>query len=67
MTITGCSAMAVYCLERAESDVVNRAKWTAQAERWKELAHAEKSWRLQKKQPQQAMHTGPMDVQRQQG
>jgi hypothetical protein len=66
MDYAGCSAMALACLERAKMDFKNKERWTAQAERWNDLAHAEKSWRLQKKQPQQLMHAGPMAQQRQQ-
>jgi hypothetical protein len=65
MDYAGCSAMALACLERAKIDAKNKDKWTAQAERWDELARAENSWRLQKRQPQQVMHAGPMAQQRQ--
>jgi hypothetical protein len=66
MDYAGCSAMALACVERAKIDVKNKNKWIAQAERWDELARAENSWRLQKRQPQQVMHAGPMTQQRQQ-
>jgi hypothetical protein len=66
MSHDGCSAMEVECLERAKTDIKNRGKWIAQAERWHELARAQTSWRLQKRPPQQAMHAGQMAHQRQQ-
>jgi len=59
--------MELYCLEQAKSEPLNKGKWIAQAERWHELALAQKSWRMQKKPLQQSMHAGPMTVQRQQG
>ena len=62
-----CSAMEVHCLERARMEPLNRGKWIAQAERWHELARVQNSWRLQKRPPQQSMHTEPMATQRQQG
>jgi hypothetical protein len=65
MDYDGCSAMALACLERAKIDTKNKEKWTAEAERWNELARAESSWRMQKRQPQQVMHAGPMTQQRQ--
>jgi hypothetical protein len=66
MSHMGCSVMEMECLERAKTDVKNRGKWIAQAERWHELARAQNSWRLQKRPAQQTMHTGPMETQRQQ-
>ena len=66
MSHDGCSAMELECLQRAKTDVRNRGKWIAQAERWHELARAQNSWRLQKRPPQQAMHAGEMETQRQQ-
>jgi hypothetical protein len=66
MSHNGCSAMERECLERAKTDFKNRGKWIAQAERWHELARVQNSWRLQKRPPQQAMHAGPMEMQRQQ-
>jgi hypothetical protein len=66
MNHNGCSAMERECLERAKTDFKNRGKWIAQAERWHELARGQNSWRLQKRPPQQAMHAGPMEMQRQQ-
>ena len=50
------------CRQRADADIQNRHKWLAQAERWRELARAENSWRLQKT-TQQVMHAGPMATQ----
>jgi hypothetical protein len=66
MNHNGCSAMELECLECAKTDFNNRGKWIAQAERWHELARVQNSWRLQKRPPQQAMHAGPMEMQRQQ-
>ena len=62
-----CSAMELYCLERARLEPLNRGKWIWQAERWHELARAQNSWRLQKRPLQQSMHTEPTATQRQQG
>ena len=67
MSDDNCSIMEQYCLEQAKSEPLNKGKWIAQAERWHELALAQKSWRTQKKPLQQSMHAGPMTVQRQQG
>jgi hypothetical protein len=58
--------MELECLERAKTDIKNRGTWIAQAERWHELARAQNAWRLQKRPPQQAMHAGAMETQRQQ-
>ncbi len=68
MSDNDCSIMELWCLQRAQTDPTNRGKWLAQAERWQGLARAQRSWRLQKRPIQQAMHTGPMTTQpRQQG
>jgi hypothetical protein len=55
-------SMELMCRQRADADLQNRHKWLAQAERWRELARAENSWRLQKT-TQQVMHSGPMATQ----
>jgi hypothetical protein len=60
----GCSAMELECLERAKTDIKNRGRWIAQAERWHELTRAQNSWRLQKRPLQQAMDEGAMETQR---
>jgi hypothetical protein len=57
-----CKSMELMCRQRAHADPQNRHKWLAQAERWRELARAENSWRLQKT-TQQVMHSGPMATQ----
>jgi hypothetical protein len=63
MSDTGnCKSMEQFCRQRAHADPQNRHKWLAQAERWRELARAENSWRLQKT-TQQVMHAGPMTTQ----
>ena len=63
MSDTGnCKSMELMCRQRADADLQNRHKWLAQAERWRELARAENSWRLQKT-TQQVMHAGPMATQ----
>ena len=67
MSDDNCSIMELYCLEQAKLEPLNKGKWIAQAERWHELALAQKSCRMQKKPLQQSMHAGPMTVQRQQG
>jgi hypothetical protein len=41
MSHHGCNAMELECLERAKTDIKNRGKWIAQAERWHELTRAE--------------------------
>jgi hypothetical protein len=56
--------MELECLERAKTDIKNRGRWIAQAERWHELTRAQNSWRLQKRPPQQAMDEGAMETQR---
>ena len=58
-----CIIMEMHCLERARLDPLNRGKWIAQAERWHELARAQRSWRHQKISPQQSMGAGPMATQ----
>jgi hypothetical protein len=58
-----CNAMALWCAQRAKTDPENSVKWLGQAERWRDLARAEKAWRLQKTGAQQAMHLGPMAMQ----
>jgi hypothetical protein len=63
MSDRDCSAMELWCLERAKTDYRNSGKWLAQAERWREIGRAEKSWRLQKRSLQQSMHAGPMATQ----
>ena len=63
MSDTGnCKSMELMCRQRADMDPKNRQKWLAQAERWRDLARAEKSWRCQKTS-QQVMHAGPMATQ----
>jgi hypothetical protein len=63
MSNTGdCRSMELMCRQRAHADPQKRQKWLAQAERWRELARAEHSWRLQKTS-QQVMHAGPMTTQ----
>ena len=52
-----CKSTELICRQRADADIQNRHKWLAQAERWRELAGAENSWRLQKT-TQQVMHAG---------
>jgi len=63
MSDNDCTIMELYCLERAKLELKDKGKWIAQAERWHELAHAQNSWRLQKKPLQQSMHAGPMATQ----
>jgi hypothetical protein len=63
MSNTGhCKSMELMCRQRADADLQNGHKWLAQAERWRELARAENSWRCQKTS-QQVMHAGPMATQ----
>jgi hypothetical protein len=57
-----CKSMELTCRQRAHADPQNRHKWLAQAERWRDLARAERSWRCQKTS-QQVMHAGPMATQ----
>jgi hypothetical protein len=57
-----CKSMELKCRQRANADPDNRQKWLAQADRWRDLGRAEKSWRLQKT-TQQVMHAGPMAMQ----
>lgn len=63
MSDSDCSAMELWCLERAKTDALNRGKWVAQAERWHELARARNAWRFQKNPAQLSMHTGSMTTQ----
>jgi hypothetical protein len=58
-----CTAMALWCGQRAKADPKNSVKWLGQAERWRRLARAENAWRLQKTSVQQAMYPGPMAMQ----
>ena len=60
MSVSDCSTMETYCLERARLEPQNRGKWIWQAERWHELGYAQNSWRLQKRPLQQSMQTEPM-------
>jgi hypothetical protein len=63
MSDTGnCKSMELICRHRADVDPEKRQKWLAEAERWRDLARAENSWRLQKT-TQQVMHAGPMATQ----
>ena len=55
-------SMERMCRQRANADPENQQKWLAQAERWRDLARAENSWRHQKT-TQQVMHAGPMATQ----
>jgi hypothetical protein len=57
-----CKSMELMCRQRANADPKNRQKWLAQADRWRDLGRAEKSWCLQKT-TQQVMHAGPMATQ----
>jgi hypothetical protein len=57
-----CKSMELICRQRADVDPEKRQKWLAQAERWRDLARAENSWRRQKT-TQQVMHAGPMATQ----
>jgi hypothetical protein len=64
MNEQGCHEMELYCRQRAIEDPKNGRKWLGQAERWCALAHAEHSWRVQKRSTQQMMqHAGPMATQ----
>jgi hypothetical protein len=63
MSDNNCTIMELFCLEQAKLEPQDKGKWIAQAERWHELAHAQNSWRLQKKPLQQSMHAGPMATQ----
>ena len=51
IAMNDCIIMEMHCLERARLDPLNRGKWIAQAERWHELARAQRSWRHQKRSP----------------
>jgi hypothetical protein len=63
MNEQGCHEMELWCRQRAIEDPKNEWKWLGQAERWRELAHAQHSWRCQKRSAQQMMHAGPMVTQ----
>lgn len=59
----GCLLMQKHCMEKAKVDPLNTWRWTAQAERWSELAKAQSAWRLQKRPPEHIPHVGPMAIQ----
>jgi hypothetical protein len=52
-------AMELMCLQCANIDPENNAKWRAQAERWRALSHGRIARDFQRKNRQQ-MHAGPM-------
>jgi hypothetical protein len=56
-------AMELLYRERAKVEPEHSIKWLGQAERWGELARHESAWRLQRRNTQQQMHTGPMTTQ----
>jgi hypothetical protein len=60
----GSHEMELWCRQRAIEDPTNESRWLGQAERWRALAHAEHSWRVQKRSTQQmTQHAGPMATQ----
>jgi hypothetical protein len=61
--LADCRAMEMLYRERAKADPQHSGKWLGQADRWRELAHNESAWRLQKRSAQQQMHAGPMATQ----
>jgi hypothetical protein len=64
MSELGCREMELRCRRRAIEDPKNESKWLGEAERWRQLAHAEHSWRAQKRSAQQmTQHAGPMATQ----
>jgi hypothetical protein len=60
MSELGFREMERRCRQRAIEDPKNEWKWLGEAERWRQLARAEHSWRVQKRGTQ---HAGPMATQ----
>lgn len=60
--VADCRAMEMMYRQRAEVDPANRGRWLGQAERWHDLGKREAAWRFQKRDRQQQMHAGPMQV-----
>jgi hypothetical protein len=52
--LAGCRDMELLCRHRAVFDIRHRWKWLGEAERWKDLAHGEVTFRFH------AEHAGPM-------
>jgi hypothetical protein len=60
--LADCRAMELMYFQRAKADPKNSSKWLGQAERWGELARHEMAWRFQRRNGQQQMHAGPMQM-----
>jgi hypothetical protein len=60
--IADCRAMELMYRQRAEADPANGWKWLGQAERWHALGTREVAWRFQRRNAQQQMHAGPMQM-----
>jgi hypothetical protein len=60
--VADCRAMELLCQQRAKADPEHSGKWLGQADRWRDLAKRENAWRLQRRNKQQQMRAGPMQV-----
>ena len=60
--IQDCRAMELICRQRAKGDPANGWRWLGQAERWRDLGKREAAWRFQRRNGQQQMHAGPMQM-----
>ena len=60
--LADCRAMELMCLQRAKADPGNSAKWLGQAERWGQMARHDRAWRVQRRNGQQQMYAGPMQM-----
>jgi hypothetical protein len=54
--LIGCRDMELLCRHRAAFDAQHRWKWLGEAERWKDLAHQEATFRFR------GEHAGPMTI-----
>jgi hypothetical protein len=62
VNVQDCRAMELICRQRATADPEHGWKWLEQAERWHDLGTREVAWRFQRRNAQQQMHAGPMQM-----
>jgi len=60
--LANCFAMETMYRDRAKADPEQAWRWLGQAERWQELGKQELAWRRQRRNAQQQMHAGPMQM-----